>query len=121
MTVAEALALVESKAACRTVYPGQPEQVDEVLAAEVERLTAVIARCGICRAHVAGMLTDQHERDVFAENERLTAIVEELRRLCCSACLDGASRDQYGLHPNGDLCDAWTDTEAAEAKGEARA
>lgn len=38
MTPDEAIAIVKSKAECRTRYDGQGPRVDEVLVAEVERL-----------------------------------------------------------------------------------
>lgn len=49
---------------------------------------------------------------------RLTvdAINDELRRLCCDRCSNDEPRDEHGRHPSGP-CDAWTETEAADAAG----
>lgn len=54
---------------------------------------------------------------VLKEADRLTAIVDELRKLCCDYCSEDIPRDANGKHAGDGAypCDAWTDTEAAEA------
>ena len=50
------------------------------------------------------------------ENTNLVDIVAELRKLACDLCSQDCPFDGPGHHIEGD-CDAWTDTEAEEAKG----
>ena len=43
MTPNEAIAIVKSKANCRTCYDGKIEFIDEVLVAEIERLRSLLS------------------------------------------------------------------------------